>query len=163
VSAILEALGRPEYLHVLLNPLPVYGLAAGVLGLAMALVTRQAAALRVCLAVVAIMAASAFPVLRLGEAAYEGTRVTLDADGRAWLDAHQQRAQRLVWVFYGAAALAVAALLAGWRWPGALYPLALLTLLVALAALAAGGWISYAGGRVRHREFRTEAPPVVNR
>ena len=36
---MLEHLSNPEYLHVLLNPLPVYGLAVGVLGLVIALVT----------------------------------------------------------------------------------------------------------------------------
>jgi hypothetical protein len=159
MSAFFEALGRPEYVHVLLNPLPVYGLGAGVLGLVIALIARQGAAVRVSLAVVALTAASAWPVLLLGEAAYEGTRVTLDDDGQKWLDVHQERAQRAVWVFYGAAALAVAALVLPLHWPRALVPLALLTLLAALGALVAGGWISYAGGRVRHREFRTEAPP----
>jgi hypothetical protein len=159
MSAFFEALGRPEYIHVLLNPLPVYGLAAGILGLALALIVRQSAALRVCLVVVAVMSASAFPVLRSGEAAYEGTRVTLDVDGQAWLDAHLHRAQRLVWAFYATAAIAVAAVLLPLRWPKALVPLSILTLLMALGAMTAGGWISYAGGRVRHREFRTEAPP----
>ncbi len=159
MSAFLDALGRPEYLHVLLNPLPVYGLAAGLVGLVLALLSRQAAALRVSLLVVALMAASAFPVLLAGRAAYEGTRVTLDADGQAWLDAHEQRAERLVWAFYAAAALALAAVLLPLRWPKTLLPLAVLTLLAALGALLAGGWISYAGGRVRHHEFRTEPPP----
>ena len=137
MSAFFDALARPEYLHVLLNPLPVYGLAAGILGLALALAVRQAAALRICLLVVALTAASAFPVLRLGAAAYEGTRVTLDTDGQAWLDAHLHRAERLAWVFYATAALAVAALLLPLRWPKALLPLAALTLLLALGR--AGG------------------------
>ena len=159
MGAFFDALGRPEYLHVLLNPLPVYGLAAGILGLALALIVRQAAALRVSLLVVALMAAAAFPVLRSGQAAYEGTRVTLDTDGQAWLDAHLHRAKRLVWAFYATATVAVAAVSVPLRWPKTLLPLAILTLLLALGALAAGGWISYAGGRVRHREFRTEAPP----
>jgi hypothetical protein len=160
VSAFLDELRRPEYVHVLLNPVPVYGLAAGLLGLGFALVCRQAAALRVCLLVVVLTAASAFPVLRYGEAAYEGTRVTLDADGRAWLDAHMQRAQRLVWAFYGTALVATAALVLPLRWPKTLLPLAVLAWLAGMGALGAGGWISYAGGRVRHREFRTEPPPI---
>ena len=41
---MLTRLSNPEYLHVLLNPLPVYGLATGVLGLVIALITRAPAA-----------------------------------------------------------------------------------------------------------------------
>jgi hypothetical protein len=34
---MIAHLSKPEYVHVLLNPLPVYGLAVGVLGLVIAL------------------------------------------------------------------------------------------------------------------------------
>lgn len=163
MSALSAALGRPEYLHVLLNPLPVYGLATAALGLGIAVVSRQAAALRICLLLVALTAGSALPVLLTGQAAYEGTRATLDADGSAWLDAHQFRAERAVWAFYAAAGIALAALLAPLRWPKLLRPLGTLALLGACCALCAGAWISFAGGRVRHREFRTEPPPGLRK
>jgi len=37
---MIAHLSKPEYVHVLLNPLPVYGLGAGVLGLVIALLLR---------------------------------------------------------------------------------------------------------------------------
>jgi hypothetical protein len=37
---MIEHLSKPEYVHVLLNPLPVYGLAVGVLGLVIALLSK---------------------------------------------------------------------------------------------------------------------------
>ncbi len=40
---MLEHLSNPEYVHVLLNPLPVYGLAMGVLGLTVALIAGSRA------------------------------------------------------------------------------------------------------------------------
>ena len=40
-NVLWQHLGDPEYLHVLLNPLPVYGLAMGLLGLVIALVSRS--------------------------------------------------------------------------------------------------------------------------
>jgi hypothetical protein len=43
-SALSEHLSTPEYLRVLLNPLPVYELAVGVLGLFLALLSRVRAA-----------------------------------------------------------------------------------------------------------------------
>ena len=38
-------------------------------------------------------------------------------------------------------------------------PLMILTLLLSIMSLAAGCYIAYAGGKIRHREFRTEPPP----
>ena len=36
-ASIFQDLAQPEYLHVLLNPIPVYGLLTGIIGLAIAL------------------------------------------------------------------------------------------------------------------------------
>lgn len=90
MKPFFDALRQPEYVHVLLNPLPVYGLALSAL-----------------------------------------------------------------------AALAVAAIGLPLRWPHLRLPLATLTWISALAVLGLGVWIAYAGGKVRHREFRNEPPPVL--
>jgi hypothetical protein len=42
---MIEHLSKPEYVHVLLNPLPVYGLGVGVLGL-IRLAARKTAMIR---------------------------------------------------------------------------------------------------------------------
>lgn len=144
----------PEYLHVLLNALPIYGLATGVLALAAALVWRSRPAVFIALGLLALTAGSAWPVYSLGQTAYETVNTTVDPVGQDWLDAHKRRAESLVWTFYLVAALAMVGIGAGARWPRALVPLALAALLGALGALAAGGWVAYAGGRVRHLEFR---------
>ena len=156
MSNFLEQIARPDYLHVLLNPLPVYGLATAALGLAAALAYQQRAALVVALALVAVTALSAWPVYGLGQTAYEKVNTTVDPSGQEWLEAHQHRAEKLIWTFYVVAALAVAGIIAPVRWPRAALPLALLTFLGALGVLAAGGWIAYAGGRIRHVEFRQD-------
>jgi hypothetical protein len=41
-------------------------------------------------------------------------------------------------------------------------PVVIATLILALVSLGVGGYIAYAGGRVRHKEFRFEAPPEPN-
>jgi hypothetical protein len=51
-----EHLSNPEYLHVLLNPLPIYGLAVGVLGLVVALISRSRAARVTALVIVFVCA-----------------------------------------------------------------------------------------------------------
>ena len=159
VTALLEELARPEYVHVLLNPLPVYGLATAALALAGALAFRSRPALVAALALVAIMAASAWPVYVYGRQAYEVVNTTVDPGGQDWLNAHQHRAEKLIWTFYALAALAAVGIAAPVRWPKTLVPLAALTLLGALIVLGAGGWIAYAGGKVRHIEFRRGVPP----
>ena len=82
-----------------------------------------------------------------------------DPGGQDWLNAHRHRAEKLIWTFYALAALALVGIVAPVRWPKTLLPLAALTLLGALAVLGAGGWIAYAGGKVRHIEFRRGVPP----
>lgn len=37
----LQQLRQPEYVHVLLNPIPVYGMASGILALVVALILRS--------------------------------------------------------------------------------------------------------------------------
>ena len=158
MNSFLEELGRSEYLHVLLNPLPVYGLAVAALALAAAMVARRRAATVLALALVAFTALSAWPTYRLGQNAYEVVNTTVDPSGQEWLNAHRHRAEKLIWTFYALAALAVAAMAVPLRWPKTALPLALLTWLGALSVLGAGGWIAYAGGKVRHVEFRRGLP-----
>jgi hypothetical protein len=69
--SIIEHLSKPEYVHVLLNPLPVYGLAVGVLGVMIALFLKTKAARVTALALVLLSAASAWPVYYYGETGYD--------------------------------------------------------------------------------------------
>jgi hypothetical protein len=156
---MFQSLRQPEYIHVLLNPLPIYGLAMGVLGLGVSLVLRSGTAQRVSLLLVLAAAGSAWPVSVYGERGYDRVYAMADSDGQAWLKAHRQRAERLVYVFAGLALLALAGIVGSLKWPRLAFALAAATLLLSLAALGVGGWIAYAGGKIRHREFRDEPPP----
>ena len=80
-----EHLSSPEYLHVLLNPLPVYGLAVGVFGMLLALISRTRAARVIALALIFVGAISAWPVYHYGEAAYDRVTAMADTDGDKWL------------------------------------------------------------------------------
>jgi len=156
---MFDHLSNPEYLHVLLNPLPVYGLAVGVLAMAIALVTRARAARVTALAIVFVSAFSAWPVYHYGQKAIDRVLPLADADGARWLEEHERRGEKLIYVFYAVAALAAAAVLAERFAPRAALPLAIATTILATGTLAAGGYIATAGGRIRHREFRYVLPP----
>jgi alpha-D-ribose 1-methylphosphonate 5-triphosphate synthase subunit PhnH len=152
-------LQQPEYLHVLLNPLPVYGLAIAVFGLITAMCLGTRGGQVTALVLIFICAASAWPVAHYGEAAEDRVLVAADNDGQAWLKAHAHRADDLIWIFYVLALVSAAAIFAPKKWPKTTRPLAVATLILAIASLGAGSYIAYAGGKIRHREFRTVPPP----
>ena len=161
IDGFLRGLRQPEYVHVLLNPLPVYGLLISWIGLIVALISKSRRALLVTLILVFITSLSAWPVYEFGEQGYDRVLAMTDDDGHAWLDEHQERAQKLIYLFYLVAALSAAAIVIPLRWPKSSVPLAIAVLVLGTILLGSGCYIAYAGGKIRHREFRNEpAPPI---
>jgi len=160
MGASLRDLQQPEYLHVLLNPLPVYGLLIGLIGLVLALILKSRRAQIATLTLVLISSASAWPVYEFGQQGYDRVLSMADEDGRAWLDEHRERGEDLIWIFYALIALSAIAIASPIKWPRSSLPLAMTVVLLGTVTLGSGTYIAYAGGRVRHREFRNEpAPP----
>ncbi|MBA2623186.1 MAG: hypothetical protein H0U88_06130 [Chthoniobacterales bacterium] len=162
IERLLRDLRQPEYVHTLLNPLPIYGLGLGLVGLLIALCLRSRAAQVTALFLILISAASAWPAVYFGEQAKSQILMLADEDGRAWLADHEKRAERLQYFFLALALVTVAALLVPKKWPRAAIPLVVATVVLALCSLGAGMSIAYAGGKIRHREFRTVPPPGNN-
>ena len=161
INGFLRSLGQPEYVHVLLNPLPVYGLLISWIALVAALISKSRRALIVTLLLVFMTSISAWPVFEFGQQGYDRVLAMTDDDGHAWLDEHEERAEKVIYVFYAVAALSIAAILVPLRWPKSSRPLAIAVVLLAGAALSSGCYIAYAGGKIRHREFRNEPAPVI--
>jgi hypothetical protein len=156
---MLEDLKRPEYVHVLLNPIPLYGLVLATLALAIALAIRSRQAQTVALILVIVGCGAAFPVIEFGERAYDRVYAMSNPDGQQWLDTHMFRAERCEFVFYVTGAFALATLVAFWKFQKAATPLLIAVLILTLISVVSAGWISYAGGKVRHTEFRDGPPP----
>jgi len=160
MTAFLQALQRqPEYVHILINPLPIYGLAMGWIGLIIAFFLQSRRAEIATLALVLISAASAWPVYEFGEEGYDRVLSMTDDDGHAWLDEHQHRADQLIYFFYVLAGLSAVAIAVPIKWPRTSTSLVLTTILLGGIVLGMSGYIAYAGGKIRHKEFRTEPPP----
>ena len=159
IDTLLRDFRQPEYIHVLLNPLPVYGLAMGLIGLMVAVVLRSRPAQIATLIIILICAASAWPVYEFGEQAKDRVLSMENETGDAWLEEHQDRAEDLIWLFYALAVLSAGALVAPFKWPRSASSLAIAVVLLGITTLGAGGYIAYAGGKVRHREFRNVPPP----
>jgi hypothetical protein len=160
METILRDLRQPEYLHVLLNPIPVYGLAIALFGLIAATYLRSRGGQLTALVLIFACAISVWAVVRQGDLAYNPVLSMMsDEDGPAWLKAHVHRADELIFLYYALAALSAAAIFVPKKWPRAARPLVFATMLLAFVSLGAGTYIAYAGGKIRHREFRNTPPP----
>ena len=161
LATLSQDFSQPEYVHVLINPLPVYGLAIASIGLIIALAQRSRSAHIAPLILILLCALIVWPVVHFGAAGYDRVLSLSDKQGRAWLDAHMHRADQFAWSYYLLAVLAALALLLPRKWPKLAPSLTSITLAGALVVLALGGYIAFAGGKIRHREFRNEAAPVT--
>jgi hypothetical protein len=112
--------------------------------------------------VILLSAGSAWPVYHFGEAGDDRVISIADHDGGLWLDEHVHRAETMEPIFYITAALALAAIAFPRKWPCTDIPLSAASGVLALLTIAAAAWIAYAGGRIRHREFRNEPAPHVH-
>jgi len=155
-----DLLKKPEYIHVFLNHLPIYGTILGAFALVISLLLRSRAAQITALVLTLIAGASSYPVFVTGQRAYKAIRSTSDDAGADWLDEHMDRAEKTIGAFYFMAALALAGLLLPIKWPKSAVPLAALTLVVAILCSGIAVYIAQAGGRVRHAEFRPSETPT---
>src|SRR5881398_2468776 len=131
MGAFFRALEQPEYVHTLINPLPVYGLLVAMIALLIGLLLRNRAVQLTGLILVLLTAASAWPAAHFGDEAYDRVLSMADQDGDAWLAAHAHRADKFVWCYYALALISAAAAIVPRRFPSTAVPLAILTLLVA--------------------------------
>src|SRR6266699_6799535 len=106
MNIFLQHLNSPEYMHVLLNPLPVYGLTFGTLALVLALFLRNHRVTVAALVLVFVGAISAWPVYQYGESAYDRVKSMSDAPGEQWLDEHMARGEKMIWLLYVLACVA---------------------------------------------------------
>ena len=159
IESLLREFRQPEYVHVLINQLPILGLAMGCIGLLAALLLRSRAAKIATLLIILISAGSAWPTYEFGEQAFDPVLSMSDEPGQAWLEAHKARAEQFILYFYLLAALSAVAMAAPLKWPKSSVPLALAVLLMSFVVLGMGSYIAYAGGKIRHREFRNSPPP----
>src|SRR5438093_11229978 len=92
-ESLLRALRQPEYIHVLLNPLPVYGLLTGLIGLVIALILKSRRAQIATLALVLISSASAWPDYEFGHQRYERVQPMPGEDGQGSVEQHKERGE----------------------------------------------------------------------
>src|SRR3954463_13785679 len=122
-EALLRELQQPEYLHVLLNPVPLYGLAIAFFGLIAATYLQSRGGQLAALVLVFASTIAVWPVVYHGDQAYDRVLSMADEPGQAWLKAHVHRADQLVFLFYATALIAACAIFLPKKWPRAAMPL----------------------------------------
>ncbi len=159
-SELRTALQKPEYVHVLLNPLPVYGLAIGILAWFLASLARKRAAQGLALGLIFLAAASAWPTQHFGSAAYDRVYSMSGVESQKWLNWHRHLGERTAWACYGAALFSALGLFALWKRLRFNRLAAGVSLAFAFLALCLGAFAAFAGGKIRHSEFRSGPPPA---
>ncbi|HYR58906.1 MAG TPA: hypothetical protein VEO95_09765 [Chthoniobacteraceae bacterium] len=149
----------PAYQHLLINHIPIIGLAFAALSLGVALLMRNRPAQLIALGLVCVSAASMVVVNRTGHEAFEQLRTLVDDPGAPWMDAHLDRAEKATPVFYALAVLALVAALLPRRWPRIVVALTVGSFVLALVCFGLSAWIAKAGGQIRHPELRASAAP----
>ena len=160
-DSILRGLRQPEYVHVLLNPLPVYGLLIAWIGLLIAFFSKSRRAQIAALVLVLISSLSAWPVYEFGQQGYDRVLSMTDEDGERWLDEHRDRAEDLIWIFYALAVLSAIAIAAPIKWPKSSAPLVISVIFLAAVTLGTG-WLHCVrrrqnpASRISHRTSAAE-------
>lgn len=156
---LAEALKHPEYVHLLLNPIPAYVLATGLLLLAIALMRKSRELQIAALWVLVFVGITAFPTWYYGHRAFDHLRESLTETSKQWAYVHIHRADRFVYFLYLTGALALMAIFLPRKFPKAAGPLSIAALVVGIGAFGLVNWISRAGGEIRHSELRMGPPP----
>lgn len=159
---LLEHLRQPEYMHVLLNPLPTYGMAAGVFMLAVSWLRRSSGEQTTALIWITLMGAVTWLVVQYGIKGYDRVyAMSSSSDAQLWLQVHMNRAEKAMYVFYLTGLAALGTVIASRKAPKVAGWLRGITLVFSVICVGLGGWIAHAGGQVRHSEFR-DGPPHPN-
>ena len=154
-------LQQPEYIHVIINVLPLVGMGLGA-GLILAGLWLESEGMREAgLALVVLAGVITFPTVKFGQHAYDRLYEQIPLEAQQWLDVHMSRAEKLQWFFYLTGALAAWAFASSRKKKPAAIRQAQTTFVAAGLCAALAGWISHAGGQVRHSEFRL-GPPMHN-
>lgn len=161
LTVLRRHLTQSEYLHVLIHPFPILGMALAAPLLLFALAVRNRGTKEAGLILIMLAASGALATVKLGQKAYDRVYNGIELESQQWADVHMERAESAQWAFYLTGLLAILALAASRRKPAWDKPATLAATSGALLCSALGGWIAHAGGQVRHSEFRL-GPPMHN-
>lgn len=157
LSLLWSSLQDPEYLHLLLEPLPVFGLALGLIfliaGMAMDLKQMRLLALVVMIA----STGSVYWYLKMRVTTEPRVAATISTTFHPLIKEQTARRVASAWIYYVAAAACAVALFAGGG--GKSSPITYIVLVIATAALFHATWLHKKECEVYHRNIVHNAAP----
>ena len=141
MSTFWQHLGEPEYLHTLINPLPVCGLGVGVLGLCFGIYFRARVARLAGLFLIMVSAALVWPVCYYF--GWHDVQTVWDQNQNAWSSREIRPGEAFVSLFFVVAALSALTIIMELKAPPVAVPLAMATLLPGIAAVVLGVYMIF--------------------
>ncbi len=156
-----------EHIHLLLNHLPIHGLAVATFILLIGLIAKNRVTIAAACLGILVSSLSIPIVMGSGEAAYDRykltpeIRETLTDQGMVFAHTHYENAEKGAKLTYLLILLCAAALISLKYKPGWFGKLAWGIFSLALLALLANAWIASSGGKIRRPDFQNQAELLV--
>lgn len=149
---------NPVYTHLLLNHIPILGSLFGIVVLLAGIIRKNNTLTNTAMIVFVACALAAIPVFLTGEPS-EDTVENLPGVNKDAIEEHEETAEVAFWIMEALGALALVTLVTAVKKRDGAYRV--LTMIVLLASLAAGGAMAYTGkqgGEIRHTEINQGGP-----
>jgi hypothetical protein len=157
LTTLWQSVRDPEYAHLLLESLPLYGLGFGLTFLVVALVAAEKKCRLLALAIICLSCATVWPYMDFRLKATPRILATRDPTYGPLIRAQNQLRQDTAWAYYGMAGLAAATFLLGATRHGKF--LLLLTVTGGMAVFWLSVWLHKKECEIYHRNIVRYTPP----
>lgn len=157
LTQLWSSLQDPEYLHLLLEPLPVFGLGLGMIFLVAGLVMNQSKVRMLALAVIIASAASVHWYMKMRIATEPRVAATISTTFHPLIKEQTERRRASTWVYYGVVVTGLIGLFAssGGRASFITY----IVLAIVAAAFVHSLWLHKKESEVYHRNIMRYVSP----
>ena len=157
LNQLWSSLQDPEYLHLLLEPLPVFGFALGMIFLVAGLIMNQNKTRMLALVVIIASAGSVHWYLKMRLATEPRVAATISTTFHPLIKEQTERRQASAWIYYAVAIAGIVALFAGSG--GRASFVTYITLAIVAAAFVHSVWLHKKECEVYHRNIVRYVPP----
>ncbi len=151
LTQLWHSLQDPEYLHLLLEPLPVFGLGFGMIFLLAGLLLDQSKTRMLALVVIILSAGSVYWYLKMRVSTEPRVAATISSTFHPLIVEQTARRQNTAWVYYSVAVVGIIALFASAGGKGSMVSGAVLVIVA--AAFVHSVWLHKKECEIYHRNI----------